>query len=232
MAVPGFVAPLVDIGLGLLGAGGQAQANRTNVKLAREQMAFQREMSSTAAQRSVEDFRKAGLNPALAYGHQASSPGGASAVVGDAASKGIATAQAARELRQNMAIARDVASADVTLKGRQAAAAENSAALLAEQARSEQQRRTFEFVAQPYQLRQEMSRALLAEAGVPWAQLKSGAADDLSRVRSFIRSGASRFSDVPPTASAWIEATRARLRGAHGPRMRFDAAPPRKKGGW
>lgn len=66
---------------GLLGSKGQASANAANLKIAREQMAFQERMSSSAYQRSASDLKKAGLNRILALGSPASSPQGASATM-------------------------------------------------------------------------------------------------------------------------------------------------------
>lgn len=87
---------LADNALGLIGGflgyKGQSDANKTNIKLAREQMAFQERMSNSAYQRAVQDMRLAGLNPILAAKSPASTPGGASTKVDSAIGAGISAA--------------------------------------------------------------------------------------------------------------------------------------------
>lgn len=96
-----WLGPMIQ---GLASTGGEIYANRQNVKLAREQMRFQERMSNTSAQRAVKDYQAAGLNPALAYDKGASSPGGASAQVGNPIAPGISSALQAKQAQANIAL--------------------------------------------------------------------------------------------------------------------------------
>lgn len=84
-----FASVLNSVIGGGLSFAGQQSANRTNIKLAREQMAFQERMSNTAFTRGMADLRNAGLNPILAGRFAASSPAGALATVGNEGGAGV-----------------------------------------------------------------------------------------------------------------------------------------------
>lgn len=70
-------------------------ANEANIEQAQRQTAFQQRMSNTSYQRGMEDMRKAGLNPMLAYAQGgASVPQGVSAQIMPENRTGLGTAVA------------------------------------------------------------------------------------------------------------------------------------------
>lgn len=82
---------------------GQSSANKANIQLAREQMAFQERMSGTAYQRAAHDLEKAGLNRILALGSPASSPAGQTAQVQNVKKAGVESALIGAQLGKILA---------------------------------------------------------------------------------------------------------------------------------
>lgn len=101
--IPALIAAGAGIVGGAMSSMGQRSANVANARMAREQMAFQERMASTQWQRGVEDIRKAGLNPALAYGQGgAAAPSGAMAQKQNTLAAAGGSAQAAAETYANI----------------------------------------------------------------------------------------------------------------------------------
>lgn len=111
-----IIGDVIQAGANLIG---QNSANKTNMEIAdkatkanitsaREQMAFQKEMSNTSYQRGTADMKAAGINPMLAYAQGgASSPSGSSAnaattTVENALGPAVSTAMESRRLRKEI----------------------------------------------------------------------------------------------------------------------------------
>lgn len=161
------IAPIIAgiIG-GLLSAGGSAYASNRSRQSVKDQMAFQERMSSTAAQRSVEDYRRAGLNPALAYERTASSPGGAATTFEDPLTKGLASGRdsaafitALKQQKANLFLTEQQTAGALAANARDTA----SSNLMHAQTTTENVKRGFMVAQQPHDLRQIAAQAILAE---------------------------------------------------------------------
>lgn len=178
--MPAWVVPLVT---GLASVAGQLFQNKQNQNQAKNQMGFQERMSNTAVQRSVLDYARAGLNPALAYERTASSPGGAMAEMNNLIEPGIQQVKGTIQQRQAMRIADEMQRNQNMLMREQAgaAAATNSAqTALAEKTNAELQQirlnyRFNEAMNPKLLLRQDLDNnatrvmTILNELGVPAA---------------------------------------------------------------
>lgn len=173
---PFTIGTIGSVALGALSAGGTIATNKANAKLAREQMRFQERMSSTAAQRSVKDFEAAGLNPALAYGNQASSPAGASTTLGNPVEAGISTAMQARMARAqllNLAQDAELKAANVQKTKIEGANAQLAGDLMSKDLLLKQQDLALRLAMQPYQVRKAAIDNIAAQYGLSRAKAES-----------------------------------------------------------
>lgn len=186
---------LIPLIAGLVAAGGavagSAITNRAQKKLARENMAFQERMSSTAAQRSVLDYQMAGLNPGLAYERTASSPSGAMAQLENpnAIEKGVANALAVKQLQQqiemNDAQITNI-NHDTALKDGQQEQARTQAALSYQDIINKRNELAFHMSQQPHFDKLNAANALLTGHNAHLAQLQIPGATNTAAFESGI----------------------------------------------
>lgn len=198
--MPVWLAPVIAGAASLVGG---LLSNKQNQREAQKQMDFQERMSSTSAQRAVDDYTKAGLNPGLAYERGASSPGGAQAQIGDVISAAATNARGARDKQIEQKLARDMAESQYMLMREQAgaAASQNAANVaLAEKTRAETAATTqqlhFNERLQPsllkraeYDNRQAAANARLTEYGLPGARNAAQFEEWMSGPSNVIRAG-------------------------------------------
>lgn len=179
--------------------------NRSSAREAERNRRFTERMSSTAAQRSVEDYRRAGLNPALAYERTASTPGGSVAQFDDPVGKGISSGMQARELAKQL----ELADATIEKTRFEAKSAEKEALIREntwqEEVKARLQESRFRQEVQPVNMRIRLLDEVMQRYSVP-GMTRS--------LLSWLRES-SRGVDLPPG-----------MQRGRGPAMKFESALP------
>jgi len=171
--MPAWLGPLIQ---GIGAVGGAILGNRANRQTARDSMSFAERMSSTAAQRSVADYTKAGLNPALAYDRPASSPGGTMAPQEDVISKGINSGMAARMQQaqlQQMGLMNEATAANTAKTRVEGANALLTGELLTQERLLKGQELSLRTALQPHQTRAAALANIISQYGVSKAKAES-----------------------------------------------------------
>lgn len=176
--MPAWLLPLAisSIAAGASYFGARSQ-NRAQKEEAEKNRQFQERMSSTSAQRSVEDYRRAGLNPALAYDRSASSPGGAQANIGNEIEGAISNAKQAAGLHQELKQSREMhtqnlrlAEASIMKTKEERNKLEADKTLSYDQSNLARQQWLFNQIDQPSTTRMKSAEAILRELLIPGAQ--------------------------------------------------------------
>lgn len=185
---------------------GVEQQNQAAAAEAQRNRDFQAQMSNTAVQRSVADYEAAGLNPALAYGHSASSPSGAVAPVGNPLEAGLSNArqthQAIQEFRersqrlkinqQDADIRRDIAGYQAREYDARNQVDVQHLSNLRWDERMKEQEWHFRQAAQPQDLRIRAADAALRELELPGKQNRA----DLHRIIGALSGSSTGAADI------------------------------------
>lgn len=132
--MPWWAAGAAVLG-GVVSGLGQRDANRNNVDLSKDQMAFQERMSNTAVERRQADLKKSGINPLLAGRYDATTPPGAMPTMGNVGAAAVEGARGGAESGKNvrqaglLKVQKQNVLQDTALKLQQANLAQSNAAL-------------------------------------------------------------------------------------------------------
>lgn len=234
-----MTGPWMEVAAGAAGLFGAARQNSEARKEAARNRKFQERMSSTAVQRSVEDYKAAGLNPALAYERSSSTPGGSMAAQENPLGDAVSSALAARQLRANVKLTEaqtakaqsekalldtDISTRTISFNGeptwREEQIAKRVAAL-----------RDMAFTGrlQPQDERLKALAVLMEQAKLSGAEFKGGLYEDASAVRNFIRVGLSSAGDASKAFRAWmaaLQSQREAVRLESNPKLReYEKSP-------